>query len=339
MSDRIYPDVDSIALGEFYTRHVAAMTAEGLHSKAGIAAQLAWRDKQVAELQSALAAERAAKERAEAALSSAMGYVSALRRALSAATPVVVGAPCAHCDGEGHVKGGDEDCVVCGGEGIVYPTEKNAPTISAVEQWERTCPYCGAMTNHPSIDGGLARQYHGECEHSWDINLWGKCKHGTREILDEGTRREVPDEESESATPAPAPLAHGCGCRAIVEAEAERVSRTPDASSPSGFVSTCWLIADALNRAAAKLPASPQPAEVAPKLDAHTLRWAADYLDGWQNKPNATAAYLAAYEEVLTRLRAAAGRVERGEPGASRNPVVGAPQPAEVVGLREENER
>lgn len=38
-----------------YSRNVAAMTAEGLHSKAEIAMQLAWRDQRIAELDTALA--------------------------------------------------------------------------------------------------------------------------------------------------------------------------------------------------------------------------------------------------------------------------------------------
>lgn len=37
-------------LGEYYTRHIAAMTEEDLHSKFEIALELAWRDKQIAKL-------------------------------------------------------------------------------------------------------------------------------------------------------------------------------------------------------------------------------------------------------------------------------------------------
>jgi hypothetical protein len=37
-----------------YSRHVAAMTEEGLHDKAAIAEQLAWRDKRIAELETKL---------------------------------------------------------------------------------------------------------------------------------------------------------------------------------------------------------------------------------------------------------------------------------------------
>lgn len=48
-----YADRDVIQLdrdGGYYCRHVSAMTAEGLHSKADIAAELAWRDREIARL-------------------------------------------------------------------------------------------------------------------------------------------------------------------------------------------------------------------------------------------------------------------------------------------------
>ncbi len=44
----LYPDQDHAALGDLYIRHVEAMTAEGLHAKSDIAAQLAWRDAEIA---------------------------------------------------------------------------------------------------------------------------------------------------------------------------------------------------------------------------------------------------------------------------------------------------
>ena len=45
MSEYAERDVMALdAAGEFYVKHVTAMTAEGLHSKADIAAELAWRD-------------------------------------------------------------------------------------------------------------------------------------------------------------------------------------------------------------------------------------------------------------------------------------------------------
>jgi hypothetical protein len=54
MSKKQYPDVDPRELGNHYTRHLLAMTAEGLHDKSTIAEQLAWRDMQIAELRQRL---------------------------------------------------------------------------------------------------------------------------------------------------------------------------------------------------------------------------------------------------------------------------------------------
>lgn len=45
-------------LGEYYVRHVVAMTREGLHSKADIAAELAVRDREIDRLRAALQAVR-----------------------------------------------------------------------------------------------------------------------------------------------------------------------------------------------------------------------------------------------------------------------------------------
>ena len=49
-----YAKRDTEALGEHYTRHVWAMTQEGLHDKADIAAELAHRDAVIANLLAAL---------------------------------------------------------------------------------------------------------------------------------------------------------------------------------------------------------------------------------------------------------------------------------------------
>lgn len=62
--DRLYPPVDSIALGQHYINHVEAMTAEGLHEKSAIAAQLAWRDAELARLRGEVAAATDLIERA-----------------------------------------------------------------------------------------------------------------------------------------------------------------------------------------------------------------------------------------------------------------------------------
>ena len=51
MTEKLYAQRDIIAQGEFYTRHVCAMTAEGLWDKSSIAAELAHRDQRIAELE------------------------------------------------------------------------------------------------------------------------------------------------------------------------------------------------------------------------------------------------------------------------------------------------
>lgn len=58
-----YAERDIMALDEqggHYWRHVNAMTAEGLHSKSDIAAELAWRDTRIAELERIAAQFKAA---------------------------------------------------------------------------------------------------------------------------------------------------------------------------------------------------------------------------------------------------------------------------------------
>lgn len=52
----LYAKRDAESLGEHYTRHVAAMTAEGLHDKSDIAAELAWRDAEIERLRARLRA-------------------------------------------------------------------------------------------------------------------------------------------------------------------------------------------------------------------------------------------------------------------------------------------
>jgi hypothetical protein len=51
----LYADRDPSELEPWYSQHVNAMTAEGLHSKSDIAAELAYRDRQIRELSDALA--------------------------------------------------------------------------------------------------------------------------------------------------------------------------------------------------------------------------------------------------------------------------------------------
>lgn len=50
-----YKQRDIQALGGHYDKHARAMTAEGLYRKSQIAAELAWRDSRIEELQAALA--------------------------------------------------------------------------------------------------------------------------------------------------------------------------------------------------------------------------------------------------------------------------------------------
>ena len=50
-----YANRDHMALGEFYVRHVSALTAENLHSKSAIAGELAFRDAEITRLRAELA--------------------------------------------------------------------------------------------------------------------------------------------------------------------------------------------------------------------------------------------------------------------------------------------
>lgn len=50
---KLYPEHDPAQLdrdGNYYTRHVSAMTTEGLHDKSDIAEQLGWRDREIDQL-------------------------------------------------------------------------------------------------------------------------------------------------------------------------------------------------------------------------------------------------------------------------------------------------
>jgi len=52
--EKQYARRDTEELGEHYMRHLNAMTAEQLHDKNAIAAELAWRDREIARLRDAL---------------------------------------------------------------------------------------------------------------------------------------------------------------------------------------------------------------------------------------------------------------------------------------------
>ena len=54
MNKKHYEQRDVEELGQFYTDHVLAMTAEDLHEKPDIAAELAYRDAEIERLRSAM---------------------------------------------------------------------------------------------------------------------------------------------------------------------------------------------------------------------------------------------------------------------------------------------
>jgi hypothetical protein len=68
---KLYAERDAMKLGQYYSRHVSAMTGEDLHSKSDIAAELAWRDREIDRLKAELDSTRRCldleKERKEAA--------------------------------------------------------------------------------------------------------------------------------------------------------------------------------------------------------------------------------------------------------------------------------
>ena len=51
----LYGERDAETLGQHYGKHVHAMTREQLHSKSDIAAELAWRDQNIEQLQARIA--------------------------------------------------------------------------------------------------------------------------------------------------------------------------------------------------------------------------------------------------------------------------------------------
>ena len=67
----LYADRDPSKLEPWYSQHVNAMTAEGLHSKSDIAAELAHRDRQIRELMERIVA----LEQQNEALASRLGAV------------------------------------------------------------------------------------------------------------------------------------------------------------------------------------------------------------------------------------------------------------------------
>jgi hypothetical protein len=74
---------DPVALGDHYIRHCEAITVEDLHSKSDIAAELAWRDREIERLRLALdvIAARADILRHEGYMQQATAIEDALREA------------------------------------------------------------------------------------------------------------------------------------------------------------------------------------------------------------------------------------------------------------------
>lgn len=54
---KLYAERNIIDLGEYYTKHISAMTEEKLHSKSDIAAELAFRDAEIDRLRNKLIEE------------------------------------------------------------------------------------------------------------------------------------------------------------------------------------------------------------------------------------------------------------------------------------------
>jgi hypothetical protein len=55
VTKKLYGCSNLHTLEPYYSRHIAAMTAEGLHSKSDIAAELAFRDREIVRLQETVA--------------------------------------------------------------------------------------------------------------------------------------------------------------------------------------------------------------------------------------------------------------------------------------------
>lgn len=88
----LYDERDHEAQGDFYLRHIAAMTYEGLHAKSAIAAELAHRDMEITRLRAEAAEfERVRDEcdaenaRFSAEILSLRAEAEALRKALQVA--------------------------------------------------------------------------------------------------------------------------------------------------------------------------------------------------------------------------------------------------------------
>ena len=85
-SKKQYADRDRQAQGAYYVTHVGAMTAEGLHSKSSIAAELAHRDIEIARLHAENTASQSGYDAARLEIASLQAEVAKYREPLNPST-------------------------------------------------------------------------------------------------------------------------------------------------------------------------------------------------------------------------------------------------------------
>lgn len=83
-SKKQYADRDRQAQGGYYVTHVGAMTAEGLHSKSSIAAELAHRDIEIARLHAENTALQSGYDAARLEIASLQAEVAKYRESMTA---------------------------------------------------------------------------------------------------------------------------------------------------------------------------------------------------------------------------------------------------------------
>ena len=83
-SKKQYADRDRQAQGAYYVTHVGAMTAEGLHSKSSIAAELAHRDIEIARLHAENTALQSGYDAARLEIASLQAEVAKYRESMTA---------------------------------------------------------------------------------------------------------------------------------------------------------------------------------------------------------------------------------------------------------------
>lgn len=95
---RLYGDRDPVAQGKYFLRHMDAMTAEGLHSKAAIAEELAHRDILIDQLQTALAAYKGRDAAKQLVINQLEALNAELVKALQEVKAVLESNPPSICD-------------------------------------------------------------------------------------------------------------------------------------------------------------------------------------------------------------------------------------------------